>query len=266
MGFSWGNVLNLWLLPYLNWKLCLSLLTESCPRRTWVQDTDCKCPSGYFGDYDTGCYDWWRSVRCHLNELIVQKNGPSYFRLVIVLILLNFGRFRKHRGESTDDKNKPKFGNINLNLMENRSWMEKVLLFSFICLKCYLLFYLLLNCFLFAWQVVRLHLLLTVKESAINIPTNLEARRRITFFTNSLFMIMPDAPKVRDMLSFRFGLQHIAIVFEGDILEFNYNRVILEFNSNMGCSINEDFILFLFSLLEVPFVGVKSWIWVSRAT
>lgn len=138
--------------------------------------------------------------------------------------------------------------------------MEKVLLFSFICLKCYLLFYLLLNCFLFAWQVVRLHLLLTVKESAINIPTNLEARRRITFFTNSLFMIMPDAPKVRDMLSFRFGLQHIAIVFEGDILEFNYNRVILEFNSNMGCSINEDFILFLFSLPEVPFVGVKSWI------
>ncbi|OVA11586.1 Glycosyl transferase [Macleaya cordata] len=51
-------------------------------------------------------------------------------------------------------------------------------------------------------QVVRLHLLLTVKESAINVPMNLEARRRITFFTNSLFMNMPTAPKVRNMLSF----------------------------------------------------------------
>ncbi|EPS72207.1 hypothetical protein M569_02539, partial [Genlisea aurea] len=51
-------------------------------------------------------------------------------------------------------------------------------------------------------KVVRLHLLLTVKESAINVPTNLDARRRISFFTNSLFMIMPSAPKVRSMLSF----------------------------------------------------------------
>ncbi|KAB2613297.1 callose synthase 7-like [Pyrus ussuriensis x Pyrus communis] len=51
-------------------------------------------------------------------------------------------------------------------------------------------------------KVVRLHLLLTVKESAINVPQNLDARRRITFFANSLFMNMPRAPKVRDMLSF----------------------------------------------------------------
>ncbi|XP_028797659.1 callose synthase 7, partial [Neltuma alba] len=51
-------------------------------------------------------------------------------------------------------------------------------------------------------KVTRLHLLLTVKESAINIPQNLEARRRITFFANSLFMNMPKAPIVRDMLSF----------------------------------------------------------------
>lgn len=46
-------------------------------------------------------------------------------------------------------------------------------------------------------------MLLTVKESAINVPPNLDARRRITFFANSLFMNMPNAPKVRDMLSFR---------------------------------------------------------------
>ncbi|KAK7333647.1 hypothetical protein VNO80_30424 [Phaseolus coccineus] len=51
-------------------------------------------------------------------------------------------------------------------------------------------------------KVIRLHLLLTVKESAINVPQNIEARRRITFFANSLFMNIPKAPKVRDMLSF----------------------------------------------------------------
>uniref|UniRef100_A0A2K2BE63 1,3-beta-glucan synthase n=1 Tax=Populus trichocarpa TaxID=3694 RepID=A0A2K2BE63_POPTR len=51
-------------------------------------------------------------------------------------------------------------------------------------------------------KVIRLHLLLTTKESAINVPSNLDARRRITFFANSLFMNMPKAPKVRDMFSF----------------------------------------------------------------
>ncbi|XP_058006426.1 callose synthase 5-like [Hevea brasiliensis] len=51
-------------------------------------------------------------------------------------------------------------------------------------------------------QIRRLHLLLTVKESAMDVPTNLEARRRISFFTNSLFMDMPRAPRVRKMLSF----------------------------------------------------------------
>ncbi|KAG6481589.1 hypothetical protein ZIOFF_058193 [Zingiber officinale] len=55
-----------------------------------------------------------------------------------------------------------------------------------------------------AWseKIKRLYLLLTVKESAMDVPTNLEARRRITFFSNSLFMNMPQAPKVRNMLSF----------------------------------------------------------------
>ncbi|KAK6152988.1 hypothetical protein DH2020_012627 [Rehmannia glutinosa] len=52
-------------------------------------------------------------------------------------------------------------------------------------------------------QIRRLYLLLTVKESALDVPTNLEARRRIAFFTNSLFMYMPRAPRVRKMLSFR---------------------------------------------------------------
>ncbi|GLJ07080.1 hypothetical protein SUGI_0057310 [Cryptomeria japonica] len=55
-----------------------------------------------------------------------------------------------------------------------------------------------------AWkeQITRLHLLLTVKESAMDVPVNIEARRRMAFFTNSLFMDMPNAPKVRNMLPF----------------------------------------------------------------
>ncbi|KAF7833505.1 callose synthase 7-like [Senna tora] len=74
------------------------------------------------------------------------------------------------------DENKgQRFANIDTSLTNDKSWKEKV---------------------------IRLHLLLTVKESAINVPQNLEARRRITFFANSLFMNMPKAPKVRDMLSF----------------------------------------------------------------
>ncbi|KAL5582571.1 hypothetical protein UlMin_015013 [Ulmus minor] len=72
-------------------------------------------------------------------------------------------------------KREQRFEKINLELTREKSWKEKV---------------------------VRLHLLLTVKESAINVPQNLEARRRITFFANSLFMNMPNAPKVHDMLSF----------------------------------------------------------------
>ncbi|KAL3502930.1 hypothetical protein ACH5RR_037379 [Cinchona calisaya] len=74
-----------------------------------------------------------------------------------------------------NDRKEQRFQHMNFDLTENRSWREKA---------------------------VRLHLLLTVKESAINVPTNLEARRRITFFANSLFMNMPSAPKVRNMLSF----------------------------------------------------------------
>ncbi|XP_061367624.1 callose synthase 3-like [Gastrolobium bilobum] len=55
-----------------------------------------------------------------------------------------------------------------------------------------------------AWteKINRLFLLLTTKESAMDVPSNLEARRRISFFSNSLFMDMPVAPKVRNMLSF----------------------------------------------------------------
>ncbi|XP_047329980.1 callose synthase 9-like isoform X2 [Impatiens glandulifera] len=51
-------------------------------------------------------------------------------------------------------------------------------------------------------QVKRLYSLLTSKESAANVPRNLEARRRLQFFTNSLFMDMPITKPVRQMMSF----------------------------------------------------------------
>ncbi|KAF6157565.1 hypothetical protein GIB67_004503 [Kingdonia uniflora] len=51
-------------------------------------------------------------------------------------------------------------------------------------------------------QIKRLHLLLTVKDSAANIPNNLEARRRLEFFSNSLFMDMPLAKPVSEMIPF----------------------------------------------------------------
>ncbi|PPR85201.1 hypothetical protein GOBAR_AA35494 [Gossypium barbadense] len=44
-------------------------------------------------------------------------------------------------------------------------------------------------------QIQRLHLLLTVKDKAMDMPANLEARRRISFFATSLFMDMPSAPE-----------------------------------------------------------------------
>ena len=61
--------------------------------------------------------------------------------------------------------------------------------------------------------VKRLYSLLTIKESAANIPKNLEARRRLEFFANSLFMAMPKTRPVREMLSFRSYL-----LFHGSLL------------------------------------------------
>ncbi|CBI23964.3 unnamed protein product, partial [Vitis vinifera] len=40
------------------------------------------------------------------------------------------------------------------------------------------------------------------RDSMHNVPTNLEARRRIAFFSNSLFMNMPHAPRVEKMVPF----------------------------------------------------------------
>ncbi|KAH9706167.1 callose synthase 7 [Citrus sinensis] len=95
---------------------------------------------------------------------------------------------RYHMQIQTNDKKEQRFERLNITLTQNKSWREKV---------------------------VRLYLLLTVKESAINVPTNLDARRRITFFANSLFMNMPSAPKVRDMISFRTVSAAIRLPVKG---------------------------------------------------
>nr|QKN22528.1 callose synthase 1 [Urtica dioica subsp. dioica] len=74
-----------------------------------------------------------------------------------------------------------------------------------------------------AWKekIKRLHLLLTEKESAMDVPSNLEARRRISFFSNSLFMDMPEAPKIRNMLSFSVLTPYYKeeVTFSVDLLE-----------------------------------------------
>ncbi|PWA63034.1 glycosyl transferase, family 48 [Artemisia annua] len=74
-----------------------------------------------------------------------------------------------------------------------------------------------------AWKekIRRLHLLLTEKESAMDVPSNIEARRRISFFSNSLFMEMPEAPKVRNMISFSILTPYFNedVLFPMDTLE-----------------------------------------------
>ncbi|KAI8526616.1 hypothetical protein RHMOL_Rhmol12G0009600 [Rhododendron molle] len=84
-------------------------------------------------------------------------------------------RAHPHHLDNQNEKKDQKFEKIDIGLRKQTVWKDKIR---------------------------RLQLLLTEKESAMNVPMNLEARRRMTFFTNSLFMNMPKAPKVRDMLSF----------------------------------------------------------------
>ncbi|KAF8031161.1 hypothetical protein BT93_D0383 [Corymbia citriodora subsp. variegata] len=51
-------------------------------------------------------------------------------------------------------------------------------------------------------QLRRVHTILTSRDSMHNVPVNLEARGRIAFFSNSLFMNMPLAPYVEKMMAF----------------------------------------------------------------
>ncbi|XVF38236.1 hypothetical protein REPUB_Repub20aG0082600 [Reevesia pubescens] len=51
-------------------------------------------------------------------------------------------------------------------------------------------------------EVKRLHTILTTRDSMHTIPVNIEARRRLAFFSNSLLMKMPRAPEVKKMMAF----------------------------------------------------------------
>ena len=48
----------------------------------------------------------------------------------------------------------------------------------------------------FLKSLKRLQSTLSNKEPLLNVPKGLEAKRRISFFSNSLFMTMPRAPQV----------------------------------------------------------------------
>ncbi|GAB2285087.1 Callose synthase 7 [Dionaea muscipula] len=109
-----------------------------------------------------------------------------------------------------ESKREQRFEKIHIPLLHNKSWREKV---------------------------VRLNVLLSEKESAINVPMNLEARRRMTFFMNSLFMTMPSAPEVRNMLSFSV----LTPYFKEDVL-YSWD----ELNED-----NEDGISILFYLEKI---------------
>ncbi|GAB4860529.1 Callose synthase 10 [Ancistrocladus abbreviatus] len=86
-------------------------------------------------------------------------------------------------------------------------------------------------------QVKRLHLLLTVKDSAANIPKNLEARRRLEFFTNSLFMDMPSAKPVCEMMPFSVFTPY-------------YSETVLYSSSELRIE-NEDGVSILFYLQKI---------------
>ncbi|XP_024540407.1 callose synthase 3 isoform X3 [Selaginella moellendorffii] len=83
-----------------------------------------------------------------------------------------------------------------------------------------------------AWseQIKRVLLLLTETESAMDVPKNLDARRRITFFTNSLFMKMPPAPRVRKMIPFSV----LTPFYEEEVL---YSKNVIEEPNEDGVSI-----------------------------
>ncbi|KAK9268069.1 hypothetical protein L1049_010508 [Liquidambar formosana] len=83
----------------------------------------------------------------------------------------------------------------------------------------------------------RLHTILISRDSMNNVPMNLEARRRIAFFSNSLFMNMPRAPDVEKMMAF-------------SVLTPYYDEEVL-YGKEMLRSENEDGISTLFYLQKI---------------
>ncbi|ONK68990.1 uncharacterized protein A4U43_C05F18130 [Asparagus officinalis] len=86
-------------------------------------------------------------------------------------------------------------------------------------------------------NIRRLHTILTSRDSMNNVPKNLEARRRIAFFSNSLFMNMPRAPQVEKMMSF-------------SVLTPYYNEEVLYSKEQLRTE-NEDGISIIFYLQKI---------------
>lgn len=109
-------------------------------------------------------------------------------------------------------------------------------------------------------KIKRFHLLLTVKDTAMDMPANIDARRRISFFATSLFTDMPDAPKVHNMIPFsvitphyiediNFSLKELGSDKEEDSIIFYMQKIYPDewtnFLERMGCenrkSIEDEF-------------------------
>lgn len=72
-------------------------------------------------------------------------------------------------------------------------------------------------------KIKRLHLLLTTEEFAADVPSNSQARHRITFFANSLFMDMPPPPTIHDMLSFS-----VLTPYDGEEVVYTQKGLLLD--------------------------------------
>ncbi|TVU11853.1 hypothetical protein EJB05_45462 [Eragrostis curvula] len=74
-----------------------------------------------------------------------------------------------------------------------------------------------------AWieQIKRMCGMLTVNESAIDVPANPDAQRRLIFFAKSLFMVIPAAPQVRHMMAFSILTPYYKedVLFSSEALE-----------------------------------------------
>lgn len=83
----------------------------------------------------------------------------------------------------------------------------------------------------------RLHTTLSTRDPLLYVPKGLEARRRISFFSNSLFMTMPRAPQVERMLAF-------------SVLTPYYNEEVI-FSKHQLKEENEDGVTILFYLQRI---------------
>ncbi|KAL9236784.1 hypothetical protein vseg_011413 [Gypsophila vaccaria] len=86
-------------------------------------------------------------------------------------------------------------------------------------------------------QLRRLYTILTSRDSMHSVPMNIEARRRIAFFSNSLFMNMPRAPQVEKMMAFTV----LTPYYDEDVI----------YGSSKLQSTNEDGVSILFYLQKI---------------